>query len=403
MKVRAELSAAEVGQMLAAIDRKLDSVGLRTQPGVAVRVLELSAQPEAALTDYAKVIRTDAGIVGRILKLANSAAFAQRQPVTSLDRACVLLGLERIKSIAVGFYLCKSASDPDGGELSGRVWGQSVYRACLAAEAARLTVPELTSEAFVVGLMQDAGIQLMPALIGREAYMRLLSENPMPRALFEREHATLPFTHVDVMTALGTRWRLPETLAKPMAWHHTPPRGGKSAGSIGKLHRIAFFAGGLDLSNSKDFRACAALAGEMGLTPEQTAGLVEKATREYRLTSSVFPGATPITDLESLAERVQTTLIAALDDAVEALALRGENGPLDMVVSGQRIQILADNESLGRAVLYLVGDSGERMLSHSFPVAQASADALLRAVAIDPPTDRAVLDQINTYLNRLAA
>ncbi|MBM4107243.1 MAG: HDOD domain-containing protein [Phycisphaerae bacterium] len=403
MKARAELSAADVVQMLAALDRRLESIGLRTQPGVAVRVLELSAQSDAALTDYARVIRTDAGIVGRILKLANSAAFAQRQPVTSLDRACVLLGLERIKSIAIGFYLCRSAADPEGGDLSGRVWGQSVLRACLAAEAARLTLAELTSEAFVVGLMQDAGIQLMPALVGRGVYAGLLRDAPGPQVLFERETLALPFTHVDVMSALAARWRLPEVLTKPMVRHHTAPKSGKIAGSIGRLHRIAHFVGGLDLSGGAESPAIPGLGRELGLQAEQAAELMRLATQEYRLTCSVFPGATPISDLEALAERVQTRLIAALDRGVEDLSLRSGNGPLDLVVSGQRIQIHADADALGQAVLYILGDGGERVMSHCFPVKQASAAALLRAVAVEPPADRSVLDQITTYLNRLAA
>lgn len=403
MKVRAQLTADEVRTMLESLSRRLDSIGLRTQPGVAVRVLELSSQPEAGLSDYAKVIRTDASIVGRILKLANSAAFAQRQPVTSLDRACVLLGLERIKAIAVGFYLCRAAADPSSNGLSGRVWGQSVYRACLAAEAARLTVPDLVSEAFVIGLIQDAGIQLMPALVGREAYANLMRDNPPPGVLFERESRGLPFTHVDVIAALASRWRLPETLARPMSWHHQPPTPGKGAGSLGRLHRIAYFAGWVDLSGSRDASASFDAPCDMDIAPAQVAELVERATREYRLTSAAFPGATPIENLEPLAEQVQSRLISALDEALEALARRSHDAPLDLVISGQRIQICAEEDAPGQGVLYILDDAGERVLSHSFVARGASAESLLRAVAVDPPADRSVVDRIAAFLQRLAA
>ncbi len=389
--------------MLETLGRRLESMGLRTQPGVAVRVLELASRPDASLTDYARVIRADASIVGRILKLANSAAFAQRQPVTSLDRACVLLGLERLKSIAVGFYLCRAASDPASNGFSGRVWGQSVYRACIAAETARLTLPDLVSEAFVIALIQDAGIQLMPALVGRDVYADLQRDNPAPQTVFERECESLPFTHVDVITTLASRWQLPGILSGPMSRHHVPPLPGKGTGTPDRLHRIAYFAGSIDLSTTTGGPGCPAAAGNIGITPEQAADLVQRATQEYRLTSAVFPGANTIENLESLAESVQVRLIAALDDAVESLARSSQNAPLDLVVSGQRIQICAADDAPGQGVLYILDDGGERVLSHAFTARQASAESLLRAVAVEPPAERSVLDQITTYLKRLAA
>src|SRR5205823_4861273 len=80
-----------------------------------------------------EIIRADAALAGRVLRLANCAFFAQRQPITNLDRSCVLLGVDRLKSVALGFYLSRAAAGDPRQSLSRRIWGQSVYRACLSA------------------------------------------------------------------------------------------------------------------------------------------------------------------------------------------------------------------------------------------------------------------------------
>src|SRR5215468_4195680 len=87
MKTRNLLSAGEVDALLAALEGRLQGVGVETQPEVAARILDLIADPGAGLRQYADVVRADAALSGRLLRLANSAFFAQRQPVTNLDRA----------------------------------------------------------------------------------------------------------------------------------------------------------------------------------------------------------------------------------------------------------------------------------------------------------------------------
>ena len=74
-------------------------------PQVAARLLELAADPNAQIRDYVDAIKTDWALTGRVLRLANSAFYAQRQPVTRLDRALIVLGVERAKAICLGFYL----------------------------------------------------------------------------------------------------------------------------------------------------------------------------------------------------------------------------------------------------------------------------------------------------------
>ena len=41
----------------------------------------------------------------RLLEMANAAMYAQREPVTTIKRAVTLMGLRRIRMVALGFQL----------------------------------------------------------------------------------------------------------------------------------------------------------------------------------------------------------------------------------------------------------------------------------------------------------
>lgn len=408
MKPRGLLSATELAQRLSELERRLDRIGLQTQPEVAARVVDLVARPDAQLGDYAKVIKTDPALSGKLLKVANSAYFAQRQPVTTLERACVLLGLERLKSVSLGFYLARSAADPAGLQLSKEVWGQSVFRACLAAEVARLIAPTLTSEAFIVGLMMDAGIPLLARVAGEETYGPLHRASSTPTALFRAEMRQLPWAHPDVMTVLASRWRLPAALTRPIIWHHQPPPDTPASAPTQLLHRVAYYAGTVDLDSSTSLpRSRAPLpsvaARLMGTTAASLEDLISRAAREYEATRELFTGvATAIGDLETLKERVHEQLVAELDRSVEALLSQGQARTLDISIASQRLRIQPDAHEQHRAVAYLIDARGEPVLSFTFQVDRESAETLLENLSIHGASP-AEVEQLDLYLRLVAA
>jgi HD-like signal output (HDOD) protein len=408
MKPRGLLSATELATRIADLERRLDHIGLNTQPEVAARVVDLVARSDAQPGDYAKVIKTDPALSGRLLKAANSAFFAQRQPVTTLERACVLLGLERLKSVSLGFYLSRSAADPEGRELSKRVWGQSVFRACLSAEVARLIAPSLTSEAFVVGLMLDAGIPLLSRLVGEDRYAAMILNNQTPAALFRAELRELPWAHPDIMSVLTQRWRLPAALAKPIVWHHQPPPETAGASPANPLHRVAYYAGAVDLhpdtATPRERIPLSSVASRLlGATAETLERMIGNASREYEATRDLFAGvAQSIADVDTLKDRVHDQLISELDRSVEALLAQGVLRVLDISVSSQRLRIQPDVHDQRRAVAYLIDSQGDPVLSFSFQTATETAATLLDSLSIAGASQQEV-DQLDTYLRLLAA
>ncbi len=403
MKVRSTLSPADEIELRAEIDRRLSGLGIETQPAVAAGILALVGDPEAGLRQYTDLIRNDVSLTGRLLRLANSAYFAQVRPVTTLERAGVLLGLERLKAVSLGFYLSRAAATDRNHVLSRRVWAQSVLRACLGAELARLACPAHVAEAFTIGLMLDAGVPLLHRIFDKPVE-RILASGEPPGAQFRIEFEALPFTHVDVIAALVRRWSLPELLARPIERHHAPPDDADPHEPVSVLHRIAYYTGAVVLAPAPEARVAEPMEGVaqglLAIRPEHLAAATRRAADEYAAIHDAFRGvADTMDDLSGLAERVHTQLLAVLDRSL-ADALREEAGPVLFTIAGHRVEIETQRD--GRAVAYLRDERGERLISHGFQVGRIDAAPLLDALGLDPVTPEHTRE-LDLHLRSLAA
>lgn len=408
MKLRKLLSASELQERREFLARQLESIGLQSQPHVAIKILELNARPDSQLKDYANVVKTDPALSGRLLKLANSAMFAQRKPVTSIDRACLLLGLERLKAISLGFQLGRAAAAAGQSELSRKVWAQNVFRACVATECAKIMAPGNSSEAFVVGLMMDAGIPLMGRLIGDD-YFALYHAAASPAALYAAEFEHLPYTHVDVMCAMASRWRLPDLLSQPIAWHHTPPAAAKRAEAHARLHRIAFGVGTVNVPDTSptptdqvDKEAgLASLQKLLGVSRPDAELILANAVNEYGASSEMFSDiAASLGSVDELAERVHLELVDAFDALTGAsLAHQSRVEPSRFVFGEQHVEIALDDAS--KATACLLDSGGNRLISHKFDPRAVSVHEICDSLGIEP--EQHDTKPLEDFLRRLAA
>ena len=128
-------------------------------------MIQMCGDPEVSLKELVGVVKSDPALAAKVLGLVNSAYFGQRKPVTDLQRAGVLLGLGRLKALALGFHLARSASGEGCSEAARRGWAFGLYRAWAGFHAAEVVCPGVSGEAFVVGLLCDAGEALMGELL----------------------------------------------------------------------------------------------------------------------------------------------------------------------------------------------------------------------------------------------
>ncbi len=133
---------------------------LATLPEVTARIIATVENPRSSAANLHKIITHDPALVTRILKLVNSAFYGLPGQVGSIDRAIVLLGLNAVKNIAIaaslgqlfrGVRLCDKFSARD-------LWTHCIAVAVAGRELAKGLKLHLVDEAFLGGMIHDAGI-----------------------------------------------------------------------------------------------------------------------------------------------------------------------------------------------------------------------------------------------------
>jgi len=207
-------------------DRLLEQIrqcpNLPSLPAVAMRVLELSRKPNYSTSEVAKAISMDPALSSKILRTVNSSFYGCSRSVSSISSAVVILGMDAVKTLALGFSLVAGLAKPRAKGFDHLTyWRRSLYAgmaARLLAQRVSLTQPE---ECFLAGLLMDIGMLAMDRALGEE-YAAVCGKVTCHVDLIAAEAAALDLTHADVTRDLAARWQLPEVLTVPMTHHHDP-------------------------------------------------------------------------------------------------------------------------------------------------------------------------------------
>lgn len=204
-------------------DRIKNCPTLPSLPRVAIEILSLAEDPDVALPALARIVSQDAALVAKVLKTVNSSFYGLSQRISGIDHALVVLGLEGVKTLVLGFALVadlKSAK-PKGGFDHLAYWRRSLYGATAARIFAEQFGVALMEEAFLAALLMDIGMLALDQVLGPK-YAAVTSKAPSHSGLGPMETAALGTTHAEVTAMLAEHWKFPPALAVPMANHHKP-------------------------------------------------------------------------------------------------------------------------------------------------------------------------------------
>ncbi len=172
-------------------------------PQVASQVVTLAASASVDASKMSALIHRDPSLAGQVLRIANSAAYAPRMPIVSLQQAVARLGLNVISEIAFAASLQSGVFKVPGyeGELK-RIWRHSLASGVWAKEIARIRRTNVES-AFLCGLLHA---------VGKPALLQLLVD--VARELGGSAEAKFLILHIEEQhRALGKRvaeaWQLP--------------------------------------------------------------------------------------------------------------------------------------------------------------------------------------------------
>ncbi|MFO7786135.1 MAG: HDOD domain-containing protein [Thermodesulfobacteriota bacterium] len=201
---------------------------LYPMPHVLIKARRIIADPRAGFEQLAAVLQTDPAVAGRIVKVANSAYFRRSGNISSVRQATTLLGMRIVTQIITMVSQSKKLGQAVSGYgmEAGVLWRHSLSVAILAELLARRTRWGELSEAFLAGLMHDAGKIILDSYLVQQAGD---ARRPGPVSgvdAVDMEMGTLGFDHADIGCELCIKWQLPIILANAIRFHHMPHMSG---------------------------------------------------------------------------------------------------------------------------------------------------------------------------------
>jgi len=187
------------------------------------RILVLTSDIDCPSKDLVEVVRHDPIFTLKILKVVNSPLFGLVQKITSIDQACVYVGVNTIKNIALGLASIGALPGKNKAGFSmNDFWMHSLGVGTVAwklGEALHVPLSEV-GDYFAAGLLHDVGKVVFALHMSEEFKQALDNSAKNGHALYEAEREIIGTTHADMGAMLAKKWSLPENLTACIAGHH---------------------------------------------------------------------------------------------------------------------------------------------------------------------------------------
>jgi putative nucleotidyltransferase with HDIG domain len=195
-------------------------------PTTVAKVLEICNSPKTSPTDLNRVISLDPVLMGRVLKLINSAYYGLGQQITSLVRAIIMLGINTVKNLALSTAVLDNLGkkgDFRALNMEG-FWRHSLAVGSTARLIARKRgVSQLKHEEyFAAGLLHDIGKIPLNNVLSAEyvGAMALSDRERIP--LYLAEKRSLDLDHGMVGGLIADAWKLDRSIGDAIRFHHSP-------------------------------------------------------------------------------------------------------------------------------------------------------------------------------------
>ena len=200
------------------VDALIKSIRIPPRPSLLADLQRELASPDPSPAEIARIVASDVGMSGALLKLANSSIFGGRRKAKSIEQAILFLGINQVASLMTGL-LARQAIPANSAALAS-FWDVSSRRAeAMVFLSRRLRIGE-ADVAHTFGLFCDTGVPLLmdrfPAYAATYAAASLEAERPFT-ALEHERHST---SHTAIGTLLARNWGLSEDVAWSILHHH---------------------------------------------------------------------------------------------------------------------------------------------------------------------------------------
>jgi putative nucleotidyltransferase with HDIG domain len=202
------------------LERRLEEdVELPILPETSMRIMAMCEDKKTDAKAIEKVLERDPSLASHVLRIANSSAYAPKNPIVSLKQAVSRLGLAAMRNIVLSVSLQERVFKAPGHKATVReIWTHCAAAAVFSREIARMLRRNVEA-AFLAGLLHDVGKPLV--LQGTIEALAHRTKETLPDSLLQ---TAMDEFHEELGGRMVEAWKLADWTVAVVANHHHPDR-----------------------------------------------------------------------------------------------------------------------------------------------------------------------------------
>ncbi|TAJ80186.1 MAG: HDOD domain-containing protein [Gallionellaceae bacterium] len=195
-------------------------------PKIAREILAINLATDSGDEKLLKLVEQDPAISARIVGLANSPLFGTSRKIMTTNDAAAVLGIKRIKMIALSFAMMSSLTRKHSGLFDAtHLWQHSIAIALAMDTLSKAMPPKMRppdEEIYLAGLLHDIGFLVLDYIdpdLSNRFHARLATEGGEGYTKLEAE--MLELNHCELGALLAEHWNITPGIVAVLRYHHS--------------------------------------------------------------------------------------------------------------------------------------------------------------------------------------
>ncbi len=212
---------------------------LPASPQILARLDPLLMNVESSLDEITSLLRRDAALTARIIRIANSVAYNRGEPLSSIEEALMRIGFTEVYRVT-GFAVLAQVSNQHIPlyDITGAQFRENSLLTALIMESLARMVGVDAKSAYTAGLLRSTGkIALDRAMKSNGRYQEI---DPYSRGpLLDWEAANFGCNNSEAAALVLEAWRFPATMLAAVRDHYTCGEGSSPLAALLSLAAAA--------------------------------------------------------------------------------------------------------------------------------------------------------------------
>jgi HD-like signal output (HDOD) protein len=208
---------------------------LPTIPATAYEIINITNNTLLSIDKLITIVEKDPAISAKILSVSNSVFFGYPVRTTKLHDAIIRIGLNDVKSIAVGIAILSFLDDGKKASSYINLFNHSIHVGLTAKLVAKYLKLNISEDTMIDGLLHDLGYLALNKYFS-ESFNEILNSFDDSKSLLEAEKEVLSCTHAEIGFWLAEHWNLHDTILDTILYHHTPSLTKRNEEQVAIIH-----------------------------------------------------------------------------------------------------------------------------------------------------------------------